>query len=192
MDYCLIGGELYHYGVPGQKWGKRLYQNKDGSLTPLGRARYGKNKPTDDSKKQVVTKPKTKTESDVESKPKAKTESEAKPEEQTVPKRKSVKKMTEPELRERIARLELEKKCNELEANTTSRGKKFVMDVLEQSGKNIAVQLTTYAMGTGVNAIAKATGYTNATRKTKKDDGTEIIEKIFEDIVNPRKGQKDK
>lgn len=33
--------ELYHHGIQGQKWGKRLYQNPDGSLTPLGRLRYG-------------------------------------------------------------------------------------------------------------------------------------------------------
>lgn len=32
---------LQHHGTKGQKWGKRLYQNKDGSLTPLGRLRYG-------------------------------------------------------------------------------------------------------------------------------------------------------
>lgn len=32
--------ELYHYGIKGQKWGQRLFQNKDGSLTPLGRKRY--------------------------------------------------------------------------------------------------------------------------------------------------------
>lgn len=31
--------ELYHHGVPGQRWGHRRYQNKDGSLTPLGRQR---------------------------------------------------------------------------------------------------------------------------------------------------------
>lgn len=31
---------LYHHGVKGMKWGRRLYQNKDGSLTPLGRMRY--------------------------------------------------------------------------------------------------------------------------------------------------------
>lgn len=32
--------ELIHYGTPGQKWGQRLYQNPDGSLTALGRMRY--------------------------------------------------------------------------------------------------------------------------------------------------------
>lgn len=34
--------ELYHYGVKGQKWGVRRYQNEDGSLTPAGKVRYYK------------------------------------------------------------------------------------------------------------------------------------------------------
>lgn len=32
---------LCHYGIEGQKWGIRRYQNPDGSLTPAGRERYG-------------------------------------------------------------------------------------------------------------------------------------------------------
>lgn len=31
--------ELYHYGIKGQKWGVRRYQNKNGSLTPAGKKR---------------------------------------------------------------------------------------------------------------------------------------------------------
>lgn len=31
--------ELRHWGVKGMRWGKRRYQNKDGSLTDLGRKR---------------------------------------------------------------------------------------------------------------------------------------------------------
>lgn len=31
---------LVHYGIKGMKWGKRRFQNKDGSLTPAGARRY--------------------------------------------------------------------------------------------------------------------------------------------------------
>lgn len=34
--------ELYHHGIPGQRWGFRRFQNEDGSWTPEGRERYGK------------------------------------------------------------------------------------------------------------------------------------------------------
>lgn len=33
---------IQHYGVKGQKWSLRKYQNSDGSLTETGRLRYGK------------------------------------------------------------------------------------------------------------------------------------------------------
>jgi hypothetical protein len=43
---------LIHYGVKGQKWGVRRYQNSDGSLTQLGQEHYG----TDSSRSQKLKK----------------------------------------------------------------------------------------------------------------------------------------
>ena len=34
--------ELYHWGIKGQKWGVRRYQNADGTLTNAGKKRYAK------------------------------------------------------------------------------------------------------------------------------------------------------
>lgn len=36
----MFDDELMHFGIKGQTWGKRRYQNEDGSLTPEGRLRY--------------------------------------------------------------------------------------------------------------------------------------------------------
>lgn len=33
--------ELMHYGIKGMRWGRRNFQNRDGSLTAAGRQRYG-------------------------------------------------------------------------------------------------------------------------------------------------------
>lgn len=38
--YYVRNTELYHYGIQGQKWGIRRYQNEDGSLTEEGKKRY--------------------------------------------------------------------------------------------------------------------------------------------------------
>lgn len=43
-DYIIHNGELYHWGVKGMKWGIRRYQNKDGSLTELGRKHLAENR----------------------------------------------------------------------------------------------------------------------------------------------------
>lgn len=42
------GDTLQHHGKKGMKWGRRLYQNPDGSLTPAGRLRYRKNAERDE------------------------------------------------------------------------------------------------------------------------------------------------
>ena len=60
--------ELYHSGIKGQKWGVRLYQNPDGSLTPLGRIRYAKQQKTrrkNLEKARIAKAAKAKSEADV-------------------------------------------------------------------------------------------------------------------------------
>lgn len=52
--------ELYHWGIKGQKWGIRRFENADGTLTPEGKARYysdrEKQKLADTVEKTVVRK----------------------------------------------------------------------------------------------------------------------------------------
>jgi len=138
--------ELKHYGVLGMKWGVRRSKPSSG-----GSRLSSKKSSTNDDKKT------------------AKTES-------SQPKKRTVKDLSDAELRERIARLDLEKRYKELaksQVKPDSEGKKFVKEVLTNSGKNVATQLSTYVMGTAVNKMFKD---------------------VFGDdaIINPKKGQKDK
>lgn len=42
MDNNIHPNELCHYGIKGQRWGVRRYQNPDGTLTSAGKKRYNK------------------------------------------------------------------------------------------------------------------------------------------------------
>lgn len=84
-------------------------------------------------------------------------------------------KISSEDLQKRIDRIQLEQKYRELTSKpkTISKGRQVLTSILETSSKNVGTQLTTYLMGNMVNSVAKALG-------------------SEADIVNPKKGQKDK
>ena len=102
--------ELMHYGVLGMKWGVRR------TPAQLGR------KPTS-SNKSLFKKKKS------EPKPKAKTKSES-PKEETAPKKKSVKEMSDDELNAAIRRMQLEQTYVSLSPKQVSRGKAVATRIL--------------------------------------------------------------
>lgn len=66
MNYCR-SSYLIHFGIQGQKWGVRRFQNEDGTLTEEGKLRYYDNftdrqkkifdqKMTDNQRRQVIKK----------------------------------------------------------------------------------------------------------------------------------------
>lgn len=102
--------ELMHYGVPGMKWGVRR--------TP---AQLGKKKTS--SSRFLLGKKKAKT------KAKTKTKSESSKEE-TAPKKKSVKEMSDEELNAAINRMRLEQTYVSLSPQKVSMGKKIAKTIL--------------------------------------------------------------
>lgn len=123
---------LVHYGVKGMKWGVRRTE------TQLARAR-GQSK----FKLPVKKTSKKSTSDDSNSKPKTK----------------SIKDMSDDELRQKISRLNLEKQYRDLskteERSKSQKGKEFINRVLERAGEDIAVQLAREGMARAINKAFK-------------------------------------
>ena len=121
--------ELTHHGIKGQRWGIRRYQNADGTLTPAGKRRAQKLK----TEFNELTGKKLKNRV-----PKA----------QIDPNKKSIKELTDTELKDRITRLRNEKEARGLQRDLSSNGQKFVRSV----GNNV---LAPAAMEAGRNLLSK-------------------------------------
>lgn len=155
--------EMYHHGVKGMRWGVRRYQNKDGTMTAYGKKRYAremsklaeqekilKNRQKTaakmaklDKKKQEIEELKKKNEPDKDAK--SKKPASTQPQQ---PVKKTVKDMTDDELRTKIARLKLEeeytnlskKSCNDVSTTNSEKSKKgktFAKKYLGEAGKRI-------------------------------------------------------
>lgn len=95
---------LSHWGIKGMKWGRRRYQNNDGSLTPAGKKRYY------DSHEDY----------------------------RRAHDKKSVKQMSDKELRERNNRLQMEKQYADL-TRKKGTGKKVIQAFISTAGTITAV-----------------------------------------------------
>lgn len=87
---------LQHSGIKGMKWGVRRYQNKDGSLTPAGKKRYGDSWSDDAKTAHAIRSTKT------------------------------VKQMTNAELRKLNERTQLENQYSQLRSQNITRGMAYV------------------------------------------------------------------
>lgn len=156
--------QLYHHGVKNMKWGQRRYQNKDGTLTPLGKKRYKKElEKLKQEKKVLANKQRTqakidkleKMRKDIDDSKKAMDEPDKPSDGTLTDRRKSARKMSNEELAERISRLETEKSYQKAlsETDRLSKGKEIAFNILEKVGKDIAEQTLEYAVGSLVNAL---------------------------------------
>ena len=93
---------LEHHGIKGQKWGVRRYQNEDGTRTAAGKKRE-----------------------------KSRSDEPAHEDYNKAHSGKSVKDMSDAELRSRLNRLQMEKQYSQLTNSDTDKGKKFVSDAMK-------------------------------------------------------------
>lgn len=138
--------ELVHHGIKGQKWGVRRFQNKDGSLTAVGRQRYSyddfKNaKANIDKANEVVKSGK------IVSETVGKSAQDAFNKQYNKQIQKSISEMSDKELREIVNRLNMEERYTRMmQSRAPKLGKNKVDEILDYAGAGLTVASSAIAI----------------------------------------------
>lgn len=124
--------DIWHYGIKGQKWGIRRYQNPDGTLTAAGKRREKK-----EAKRRAKEERKKAKQADKEIRQDRAYAS------------KNRRNLSDEELASRVKRLEQERKLKNLTDEDVATGRTAVKSFLKTTGGRI---LTTAAVGAAVYA----------------------------------------
>lgn len=162
--------ELYHHGVLGMKWGRRRYQNKDGSLTPAGQKRYERDQRENSGKKKGnkvgQADPNRWVREDMERTKRLSEASSSMVNELKNANNKSLRKsankkskmdlssMSDKEMRDRINRAYLEKQYDEMfNPKKVSRGREMVTSTLESAGTVLALTSTSLGIALAIKEL---------------------------------------
>lgn len=170
--------ELLHTGVKGMKWGVRRYQNKDGSLTPLGKKRYAKELAKLEAEKkrvhqQELTAKKIKKLDDMRKdlderkkalKPDDAPEPAKQQKAQPAPQKRKLSELSNEEIQAKIDRMNLENRYKTLTQERidavsnkeVSTGRKIVNEILIDAGKNVGKQAAIWAFATAGNKVIES------------------------------------
>ena len=176
--------ELQHWGIKGQKWGVRRYQNADGTLTAAGKKRYNKELTKLREEKKVLEN-KRKTQAKIDKLDAMRKEiddmkSGKKPAAESG--KKSIKDMSNEELEAAITRAKLEKDYRDAHPEVVSRGKQYMdklLDKVIEKSPSTAVNLVDDYLD---DRVRKALGL----KKTDDKSVSEKLKQTLEDAKNKR------
>ncbi len=137
--------ELIHYGIKGQRWGVRRFQNVDGTRTPAGKHR----EQSSNADKQMRNERKTEV--------------------------KSRRTMSDADIRKKIERMKLEREYKSLVDEDVSPGRKYVSEIMSAAGKKALTIAAAGTIAYGIKAamtkefdIKEAASYIAANPNKKK------------------------